>query len=380
MGMKPKPALTSVAITVLLALFIIFPNCRAETTRSYELLNHTDGSQNYRLNVAISDSFYDYYVGKNHHITSETDFAKFVTPYALDPIADSLGQIYSDKEDFTNGVLMIVHQISYEATVPSKYPVETIVDNKGDCDLFSFVAASILKAGGLDVVLVYYEKEAHMNLGVHLQHPPQDARSQITYVTHDNMQYYIAECTGGEWRTGWRVGECPESLIHASSAVITLDGCEQSAPSQVTASYHSLQPSSITASIDNGMLVQGDILTLSGQLTPALENRTVVIYVKANGATWQVLDTTTTDTNGFFQYRWSVDVSGVCYIRASWSGDETYAAADSQIKTVTILSTLLIMLAGLAIVTIPLAIIASILSKQAKQGAPVPPEPPPENT
>ena len=127
---------------------------------------------------------------------------KFVTPYAVKPIADALRTLYSDDEDFANGVLMIVHQIPYEASAPQKYPVETVAANEGDCDLFSFITASVMVAGGLDVVLLYYDSEDHMNIGVNLSHTPEDARSAATYFSHDGKRYYMAETTGGAWETG----------------------------------------------------------------------------------------------------------------------------------------------------------------------------------
>ncbi|MGQ9642144.1 MAG: hypothetical protein ACUVUF_08550, partial [Candidatus Bathycorpusculaceae bacterium] len=203
----------------------------------YEILDKPDGSTHYRLNVSVSQSLYEYYLGKSHESNSTSDFAKFVTPYALKPIADSLWEIYTDDEDFANGVLMIVHQIPYKEIASLKYPVETIVEDKGDCDLFSVAVASIMKAGGLDVVLLYYESEAHMNVGVHLSHIPQYVRGQAYYVTHNGVRYYTAECTGGNWETGWRVGECPSELQYANVQIITLESCEQTAPEQVSTSY-----------------------------------------------------------------------------------------------------------------------------------------------
>ncbi|MEM1589574.1 MAG: hypothetical protein QXZ68_01200 [Candidatus Bathyarchaeia archaeon] len=164
---------------------------------SYNLLKDFNSSKQYRLNVAVPESLYDHYRGLDHKQVSTRDFAKFVTPYPLKPIAERLWDIYSNAEDFANGVLMIVHQIPYSATPLAKYPIETIVENIGDCDLFSYVAASIMKAGELDVVLLYYDDEDHMNIGVHLPNPPQHARTSIYYVTYNGVRYYIAECTGG---------------------------------------------------------------------------------------------------------------------------------------------------------------------------------------
>lgn len=163
----------------------------------------------YELNVTIPQVLYQYYTIQNHALYSETDLAKFVTPYTLKPIADRLWQIYNNTEDFTNGVLMFVHQITYREVVSGKYPVETLVAGNGDCDLFAYIAASILEAGGIPVVLLYYKTQLHMEIGVDLGSAPTDARVQVYSVNHQNVSYYIAECTGGKWREGWRVGETP---------------------------------------------------------------------------------------------------------------------------------------------------------------------------
>ena len=133
---KPKAFLI---VIVLLTICYLLPSGFSENySQSYQLLDKPDGSTYYRLNVTVQQSLYEYYTEKTHSLISNNDFAKFVTPYALKPIADCLFEIYTDDEDFVNGVLMIVHQIPYEET-PAKYPVETIVENKGDCDLFSYV-------------------------------------------------------------------------------------------------------------------------------------------------------------------------------------------------------------------------------------------------
>ena len=91
---------------------------------------------------------------------------------------------------------MITHQIQYKESGPQKYPIETLMENEGDCDLFSFLAASIMKAGGIDVVLLLYEEEEHMNVGVNLPQEPNDARSNVYYFMHETKKYYAAECTG----------------------------------------------------------------------------------------------------------------------------------------------------------------------------------------
>ena len=271
---------------------------------------------------------------------------------------------------------MIVHQIPYDETLLVKYPVETIVENKGDCDLFSYVACSIMKAGGLDVVLLYYESEAHMNAGVHLSHEPYDVRGQAYYVTCNDIRYYVAECTGDNWENGWRIGECPNDLKDASPEVITLENCEQGASGQVCASYETLDSSEISLTISSTNVIQGSTITLSGQLSPSLQNKTVTVYIKTNNLAWTVLDTVTTDSNGRFAYVWSVEVAGMCYIRASWSGDNDYAGGDSQIQSVMVLSMFFIFLLAITIVLVCVGTVVFLMSRRSQHEVqePQPPE------
>ena len=150
----------------LVFLSLIPASFAQDTTLTYQLLNKPDGKTTYQLEVVIPQQLNDYYSTENHRLSSSSDFAKFITPYALKPIADRLWQIYDNDEDFANGVLELVHQITYEETLPGYYPTETMAQETGDCDLFAYIAASIMKAGGLNVVLFYYESQEHMNIGV----------------------------------------------------------------------------------------------------------------------------------------------------------------------------------------------------------------------
>jgi hypothetical protein len=305
-------------------------------TYSYWLLDTPDGSDRYRLTVSVTPSLFEYYRSKDHDLYS-LDFAKFVTPYALEPISESLWGIYNDEEEFANGVLMIVHQIPYEESTPQKYPVETIVQNEGDCDLFSFVAASIMMAGGLDVVLFYYEAEKHMNIGVHLSSTPDEARSAVYYINYDGKSYYMAETTGGNWEKGWRVGECPDVLKDASAQVMTLENAEQTSPGQVSSGYSTLASSSISLALSSTYITRGGMVTASGKITPAVSNGTVTIYVRMSGSQWSVLGTDQIDADGTFSFLWVPEYASTYFVRASWSGTTDSVGADSDIHTLTVI-------------------------------------------
>jgi hypothetical protein len=317
--------------------------------------------------VVVPETLHEYYVEKNHRSASSSDFSKFVTPYALKPIADELWEIYDNDEDFANGVLMIVHQITYVETTPAKYPVETIADGQGDCDLFSFIAASVMKAGGLDVVLLYYEEQTHMNIGVHLSSAPKDARESAYYVTHDGTGYYVAECTGGNWKDGWRVGECPTDLKQVSAEAITLENAEELAPGQVSASFTALEPSSLSLEVSPTISIQNGAITVHGQLAPTMLNENVTLYASINSSPWTVIGTTVTQSDGRFEYVWTAETAGLHAIRAAWSGNELYTGAISPTKSATVVPLFLTALIGIAVLAAVIGVVAVLVARHGQQ-------------
>ncbi len=377
--MNLKLSGTLFAVVLLSSLFHSLPSCLADNySGSYQVLDNPAGSTYYQMKIEVSPSLLEYYQENSHRLGSNLDFARFVTPYAVKPLAGCLWEIYTDEEDFANGVLMIVHQIPYMETLPVKYPVETIVEDEGDCDLFSCLAASILKAGGLDVVLLYYEEEAHMNLGIHLSEAPHDARDQASFVDYNDVPYYVAECTGGNWESGWRVGECPSNLKVSQVQIVTLEDCEQWAPGQVSASYETFVASSISLSVSSTQVIQGSTIRLSGQLLPHLPNENITVFVKVNNSPWALLRQVKTGTDGRFEYSWEAEIAGVYYIRASWSGDDGYAGSDSAIHQLIVLPFSFILLLAITLMLIFLGIIAFLASRQGRSEIqePQPPEMP----
>jgi hypothetical protein len=366
---KLHRAILAVFLTIGIVLSTVSV-CHAQDTQlSYQLLERVDGSITYELNVVIPQTLLQYYADKRTSLRV-SNFPDFVTPYALEPIASCLWQIYKTDEDFTNGVLMLVHQITYEETTPAKYPVETMVEQKGDCDLFSFIAASILEAGGIHVILLYYESLTHMNIGVQLSEAPSDVRDSVYYVTSGGTKYYIAECTGGNWKEGWRVGECPDDCKQASSKIYTLDNTESIAPGQVSASFNALERSTMSIEISPAFLFENSAVTVRGQISPGRADRNVTIYAKFNFSSWRVVGTTLTKPEGNFEYRWVVDTAGLCEIQASWSGDDQYTGSMSLTRNAIVVPFVIVVLVGVSILVIVVSVVAITISRQARGQVP----------
>ena len=359
--MNSKISASLMAAILILSTFMtlsaILPTTLAQSTSlSYKLLNTDEGTFGYTLNVEIPQTLNDYYVGLPHRSASDIDFPKFVTPYAVKPIADAMRQIYSNDEDFANGVLTLIHQIPYNGTVPEYYPVETLQMNNGDCDMFSLLAASIMKAGGLDVVLLHYESEEHMNLAVHLIDSPNEARLPVYSIQNKNVTYYVAESTSSNWKEGWRVGECPDDLKNATVSIVTLENSEQIAPGQVTASFTKLSSTTLGMSMSPVFAVEGSSIKINGQISPPVSNQNVTLYASINGASWIIIDNVTTQTDGRFSYELKSKDTGDLRIQASWAGNSDYSGDTSKNASVFILPFYMVELTAAAIIAIVLCV------------------------
>jgi len=344
-------------VSVLLLVFIMQPNARAHTNdnkyssaRNYERTYTFYVQHEYRwfsmhacsLYVSVPPSLYDYYRSQTHSVSSEGGYSKFVTPNAVRSIAENIQNVtsnapYSD-EQFANAVLKLVHQISYVKS-NAKYPVEAIVDNSGDCDVLSYLAASIMKAGGLDVVLLHYKERSptHMNVGVYLPHTPVYGKwwMKPKGYEYNGKKYWVAECTS---EGNWKVGDQPSSLAGAKAWIVSLETCEKSSPAHVSSSLDSsLTPSSISINLSPGPSNVEDrarTLNISGSISPAFSGQRVIMYVTQDGSSSKIFGTVFTDPFGNYSLTWNFTSTGTYYIRTSWSGFLNYAASDSETLTV----------------------------------------------
>ena len=365
-----NPKLFSFAAILIITLSILpLGTSQSQTqgyTSSFLLLNKPDGDLTYELNITIPQTLYQYYSMQSHTTFSKRDFAKFVTSYALKPIADKLWQIYNNTEDFTNGVLMFVHQINYCEVFPGRYPVETLVDGYGDCDLFVYVAASILEAGGINSVLIYYPDQLHMEIGVDIGAVPNEARVETYTINYQNVSYYIGECTGSQWRTGWRIGETPSKYQNASSLVVPVENTGQTSLDQVTVTLRELDHSTLTLKMSTLIMLENSNVTISGQILPQSANENVTLKVKINTDRCTTIGTVETKADGRFIYNWVPPKEGVLAVQASWIGNKQYNGATSLETNVLVLPLLIVALiaALMLVVVIFITIVVKIIRKK----------------
>ena len=294
-----------------------------------------------KLEISITPTLLHYYENLPHVINDDCDYAQLLTPQAVAPIAQEIekctDKLPHSNEQFANAVLALVHQIPYNTTGVT-YPIETLVNNEGNCVSLSLLAASIMEAGGLNVVLIHYTgiNPAHMNVGLYLPytpiyHSPLKAPSSFTY---NNKTFWTAEATPAG---AWKVGDQSWELNDATVNIIPINNTNQS-PSQISASLNTdLVSSNIT--VNASQYTTGNqsnnlhTLIILGAINPAIQNQKVVIYNAFENQTPQFF-VVSTDKNGDFSLNWNFTKSGTYHIMSSWSGVSSYAGADSQLLTV----------------------------------------------
>ncbi|MCX8153064.1 MAG: hypothetical protein N3E52_01360, partial [Candidatus Bathyarchaeota archaeon] len=296
------------------------------------------GLSRQKLYLSVPPSLYEYYDAKTPKITSDMDYAELVTPEIFKQVAERLRSVTANSrrsdEEFANAVLMLVHQIPY-ASGEVKYPVETLVENAGKCDTLSLLAASIMKAGGLDVVLLYFKQAHHINVGVYLPYTPIGTWWWLPAKGYEfnSRKYWIAECTAA---MEWKVGDVPPALAEEQPWIIPLENSGHESPAQISASWGSPLPLAyITINLSSAVEIRLDErrLIVSGAIAPAQASETVVLYVSRNGIDFEVYRTKT-DSCGGYSFCWDITAAGTYYVRANWQGNGKYASADSDVLTV----------------------------------------------
>jgi hypothetical protein len=93
--------------------------------------------------------------------------------------------------------------------------------------------------------------------------------------------------------------------------------------------------SSISCSASPSSILVGSSTTISGFLSPAIADADVTLSYRLSGGIWSSMQTVSTTSLGSYSYDWTPTSAGTYEVKASWSGDETYEAAENS-ATITV--------------------------------------------
>lgn len=173
----------------------------------------------YTLNLVIRNSIYKYFKNQERVL----DYQKWADEYVkrgicgeVRELAYKLLQLNQSYKTFNevSYILSFVQQIiSYKNDVGEypKYPVESLVDQEGDCEDFAILGAAILKVIGYKVALLSLPH--HVALGVA---GAKDLPGM--YVEYKGVNYYYCEMTDD----GWKIGEIPKDYKRENIRVMPI--------------------------------------------------------------------------------------------------------------------------------------------------------------
>ncbi|MFC2078975.1 hypothetical protein ACFLSZ_03245 [Candidatus Bipolaricaulota bacterium] len=113
-----------------------------------------------------------------------------------------------------NLVVALVQSIPYvgESCEYPRYPLETLVDQQGDCEDAAILTAALIKHMGFDVILLAFLEEHHMAVGIRVL-PPQHQDLQA-YEWNGDLYFYLEPTS-----LGWAIGQIPPTYKSQPSII-----------------------------------------------------------------------------------------------------------------------------------------------------------------
>lgn len=171
----------------------------------------------WNFHVQISKSIYEFYKSSPHD--DSVNYSSYALTAEDKPFLDDITKKFKDNgvangysdEDNAMNVLAFVQSLPYaeDGVEYTRYPLETLKDDVGDCKDKSILAAAMLHEMGYRVALLEYQ--SHMALGISIDAPG-------TYFDDNGTRYYYAETTS----PGWDIGTVPDDVAGQVPTVIPL--------------------------------------------------------------------------------------------------------------------------------------------------------------
>jgi len=174
-----------------------------DKTELYKVFKFSHAFKEYRI---VTNLDYQEYIKKSQ-IKRQWHGYEYVTfTDDIIEIAIQLGEIaIADKQPVDAVVMSFVQYLPYESDNIKyggdypKYPIETLVDGGGDCEDTSYLAVSLLRALGVNSVLL--NPYGHMAVGTQ-----KEIWNGGMYVTYNGIEYSYYEPT----MIGWHKGMIPD--------------------------------------------------------------------------------------------------------------------------------------------------------------------------
>lgn len=183
-------------------------------TRNY---HWTFDRQGFTYTISIPKPLYEYYKDQPH----DRNYAKYAISErdrkVLDRIITSFREESDSKTETAYNIVAFVQSLPYFKDDIStgydeypRYPIETLVDNGGDCEDTAILTAALLKEMNYDVILI--SPPGHMAIGITC------SDCSGTSYTYNNKKYYYLETTA----RNWKVGQIPAKYKNTKAKVFSI--------------------------------------------------------------------------------------------------------------------------------------------------------------
>ncbi len=197
---------------------------------SYKTVNYSwtpyyNGSMS-SYSMSINNNMFNYYKGLRRYSKLSTQSINYIKDSNNETLVKTLvtqfKSIGSSKglSDYQiiQEVTRFVQSMTYTTDIASrgysefpKYPIETLMDNGGDCEDTAILLASILKEMGYGVVLIEFDE--HMAVGL-----LGDDSLSGTYFQYNNSKYFYIETTAV-----MNIGEMPSVYNNQTATIIPVN-------------------------------------------------------------------------------------------------------------------------------------------------------------
>ncbi|OPY37785.1 MAG: PEGA domain protein [Methanoregula sp. PtaU1.Bin051] len=162
-----------------------------------------------RMTICVPDDLYQYYRSLGHNPASVSEIPTYATEgrdrqflkSVIGWIKDAGGSVSYDARNDYRTVVAFVQSIPYALDKDTmgqeeyfRYPVETLMDQTGDCEDTAILTAALLREMGYDAALIM--PTGHMAAGIACD------TCNGYYYPYEGKKYYFLETTGAGFRAG----------------------------------------------------------------------------------------------------------------------------------------------------------------------------------